>query len=181
MSASRCVSLTPDQFRRLFECERDSVFRFLYRLTRNASDADDLLQETFLQVWRKRDQFDGRGSAEGWVKRTAFRTYLNQRTRLDRRSALAPQWSHDDATPADDTLERRDSVEFLVAKLREAVDQLPDGSREAFLLFRYEGMTCAQIADVTQAPVKTVETRVLRATKLLSEKLRAYRGSVPTW
>ena len=87
------TELTQHAFRELFERHRDDLFRFLYRLTRNATDADDLLQETFLIVWRKRAQFDSRGSLEGWLKRIAFRTYLNSRTRSDRRARLGPMTS----------------------------------------------------------------------------------------
>jgi RNA polymerase sigma factor (sigma-70 family) len=173
--------LTDHGFRDLFERERDGLFRFLYRLTRNASDADDLLQETFLTLWRKREQFDGRGCVEGWLKRTAYRTYLNARARLDRRAALAPEPSNGTLAPADGELERRDAIAFLVERVHDAIHELPDGAREAFVLFRCEGLTCAEIAEVTDSPVKTVETRLARATRLLAEKLRPYKGSVPTW
>src|SRR5262249_23946355 len=56
------------EFRALFDEQRDPLFRFLLRLTRNASDAEDLLQETFLTVWKKRELFDGRGSAAGFLR-----------------------------------------------------------------------------------------------------------------
>jgi RNA polymerase sigma-70 factor (ECF subfamily) len=173
--------LTETGFRELFERERDVLFRFLYRLTRNASDADDLLQETFLTVWRKREQFDGRGAIQGWLKRTAFRTYLNARTRLERRAALAPEATNGKLETPESELERRDSVEFLVGRVHDAIRELPDGARETFVLFRCEGLTCAEIAEVTETPLKTVETRLSRATRLLAERLRPYKGSVPTW
>lgn len=173
--------LTENGFRELFERERDGLFRFLYRLTRNASDADDLLQETFLTLWRKRDQFDGRGAVQGWIKRTAYRTYLNTRARLERRAALAPEASNGSVEPGESELERRDSVQFLVGRVHDAIAELPDGARETFVLFRCEGLTCAEIAEITEAPLKTVETRLARATRLLAEKLRPYKGSVPTW
>ncbi|MCC7013002.1 MAG: RNA polymerase sigma factor [Planctomycetes bacterium] len=176
------MSFTEPEFRALFEDQRERLFRFLVRLTRNASDADDLLQETFLQVWRKRAQFDGRGALDAWLRRTAFRTYLNSRARRERRAALAPRAHEVDAeAPADRSVEHRDSVEFLSTKVRQAVEELPEGTREAFLLFRYDGLSCAEIAELTETNVKTVETRLLRATRQLSERLRAFRGSAPTW
>ncbi len=180
------TGLSESGFRELFERERDGLHRFLHRLTRNASDADDLLQETFLTVWRKRDQYDGRGAIQGWLKRTAYRTYLNARARLDRRAALEPRAgelrpSEGDAAGADREAERKDCVAFLVARVHEAIRELPEGARETFVLFRCEGLSCAEIAEITETPLKTVETRLSRATELLAEKLRPYKSSVPTW
>lgn len=78
-------------------------------------------------------------------------------------------------------IDDREATRYLVERVHTAIDSLPDDSREAFLLFRCEGWTCAQIAEATETPLKTVETRLARATKQLADKLRPYRGSVPTW
>lgn len=165
----------------MFEDQREPLYRFLYRLTRNASDAEDLLQETFLAVWRKRDQFEGRGSAAGYLRRTGWHLYLNARERNERRKGLAPEVRQEEiAEAADASVEEKETVRFLVDRVREALGALPDNAREAFVLFRYEGMTCPQIADLTGTPVKTIESRVARATRQLSEKLRPYRHHMPS-
>lgn len=170
-------ALGPAEFRALFLQERDPLFRFLVRLTRNASDAEDLLQETFLVAWRKRALYDGRGSAAGFLRRTAYRLFLNQLELLTRRTDLAPP-------PGDESRgdgpgeehERAETIGFLVHRVRRALDELPEPVRTAFVLFRYEGLSCAEVAEVQGAPIKTVETRLARATQLLAEKLRPYRG-----
>lgn len=169
-------------FATFFHAHRDVIHRFLWRLTRNSADADDLLQETFLAVWRKRGQFAGRGSAEGWLRKTAFRLYLNQRTKSRRRAALddahgAPTTGF--VAAADGAVDDREAAAFLLRRIHEALDELPDEPREAFVLFRFEGLTCAQIAETTDAPVKTVETRLRRATELLTAKVRRYRENLP--
>lgn len=169
-------------FATFFHAHRDAIHRFLWRLTRNSADADDLLQETFLSAWRKRGQFAGRGSAEGWLRKTAFRLYLNQRTKSRRRAELddargAP--TAPSVPAADAAVEDREGAAFLLRRIEEAVGELPDEPREAFVLFRFEGLTCAEIAETTDAPVKTVETRLRRATELLSAKVRKYRENLP--
>ena len=63
---------------------------------------------------------------------------------------------------------------------RAAVDELPEGPREAFLMFRFEGLRVAKIAQISGAPLKTVETRIRRATLLLAERLGALRQHLPT-
>jgi RNA polymerase sigma-70 factor (ECF subfamily) len=165
-------------FPAFFHEHRDRLHRFLWRLTRNSADAEDLLQETFLTAWRKRGQFEGRGSAEGWLRRTAFRLFLNQRHKSKRRRALAeagPAPRPDVVGPADAELADAEARSYLLRRIAEAVDGLPDEPRIAFVLFRYEGLTCAQIAEATDAPIKTVETRLRRATELLTEKVRRFR------
>jgi RNA polymerase sigma-70 factor, ECF subfamily len=169
-------------FATFFHEHRDPVHRFLWRLTRNAADADDLVQETFLVAWRKRAQFDGRGSAEGWLRRTAYRVFLNQRAKTKRRADLDERRSpmtERTAPAVDGAVADREAAVFLLRRVEEALDELPDEPREAFVLFRFEGLTCAQIADATDTPVKTVETRLRRATELLAAKVRKYRESFP--
>ena len=176
------TKLTRRTLRALFLDQRDRLFRYLYRLTGDAGEAEDLLQDTFLTVWRKRDQFEGRGSPEGYLRKTAYRLFLNRRQVRARRPGseamevdeLVPEGPLETAE-----LERREALEFLTARVREALETLPDGAREAFLLFRYEGFTCREIAEATGVNLKTVETRVRRATELLAERLRPYRDHLP--
>jgi RNA polymerase sigma-70 factor (ECF subfamily) len=174
------AALDPVEFRALFEAHSARLQRFLCHLTGNASDAEDLLQETFLSVWKKRDQYEGRGSAEGYLRRTAFHLFLNQREKRLRRDALAPPAVETYAAPADDALLANDALGYLILRVREAVHALPQGPREAFILFRFEGLSCAEIADATGAPLKTVEGRLARATRLLAERLERHRHLLPT-
>ena len=74
--------------------------------------------------------------------------------------------------------ERAESDSYLAARVRDAIDALPPPMRESFVLFRFEGLTCAEIAAALGAPVKTIESRVRRATLLLGERLRHYNGHV---
>jgi RNA polymerase sigma-70 factor (ECF subfamily) len=187
--ACRIVRLLEDvgafdgaEFRSLFEEQRDPLYRFLFRLTRHAPDAEDLLQETFLTVWRKRELFEGRGSPAGYLRRTAYRLFLNARELEARRARLAPRIATDGiATELDgelerpEALERRETISFLAERVREALDDLPEPARQAFVLFRYEGLSCAEIASLAGAPVKTIETRLARATRMIGQRLRPYR------
>lgn len=154
--------------------------RFLCHLTGNPSDAEDLLQDTFLTLWRKRDQFEGRGSPAAYLRKIAFRQFLNAVEKRDRRASLAPPAEEGLAEPAERALEENDSLGFLILRVRAAVRALPTGPREAFILFRFENLSCAEIAELTGAPVKTVETRLMRATQLLASRLRHLRDHLPT-
>jgi RNA polymerase sigma-70 factor (ECF subfamily) len=167
-------------FRQLFQSQRERIFRLLFRLTGDAAQAEDLLQDTFLAVWRKRAQFEGRGAPEGYLRRTAVRLFLNHRETRSRRAARPPESAVEREVRApDECVERAESLAFLAERVREALERLPEAARQTFVLHRYEGWTCAEIAAATGIPVKTVETRLRRATLLLAERLSAYRDLVP--
>jgi RNA polymerase sigma-70 factor (ECF subfamily) len=169
----------PEGFRRLFESQRDLVFRVLYRLARNADDAEDLLQDTFATLWRKRDQFRGEGSIEGYVRKIAYRTYLNARPRLQRARGVAVL---DEATasaaPSPETrVASRLDQGALLDRVRRAVDTLPDDWREPFILFRYEGMSCREVAETMDLTPKAVEIRVARALRDVSRRVGGAEAS----
>jgi RNA polymerase sigma-70 factor (ECF subfamily) len=167
-----------DAFGRLFEAHREVVFRFLYRLARNRHDAEDLLQETFARLWRKRDQFRGEGSIEGYLRRIAYRTYLNARDRIARsRTALPLEVEPPDQkqNPAEQA-GRRDLNDYLCGKIRGAVEELPDSWREPFVLYRYEGLRCREIAEVMNLTTKAVELRVAKALQKVAELLKELKS-----
>ena len=157
-------------FRVLFETHRDAVHRFLSRLTRHAHDADDLTQETFLQLWRKRAQFRGEGSVGGYLRQIAYRTYLNARPRIERDRKRASIDGADAPTVEDDAkaVAARLDDEALVERVRRVVEALPEGWREAFVLFRFEGLTCTEVADAMGLTPKAVERRLTRALKAVT-------------
>jgi len=175
------IPLDREGFRRLFETHRDPMYRFLSRLTRDAQHAEDLLQETFTTLWRKRDQFRGEGSLEGYVRRIAYRTWLNARPRLAKsRGPALP----DDAVAArtdapDEAVGRRLDGDERRREVRAAVDALPDGWREPFVLFRYVGLTCADIAETLDLSPKAVELRLARALRDVAKRLGVSLPSSP--
>jgi RNA polymerase sigma-70 factor (ECF subfamily) len=168
------------QFRELFDAERDRAHRFLTRLCGDPHEADDLLQEAFLRLWNHRDAFEGRGPAAAWLMKTSFRVYLSAREKRRRRlrlvpAAPAPQEALAQAPAPADALafEEGEQRAHLLARVRRALEQLEDEPREAFVMFRLEGLSVAKIAELTDLPPKTVETRIRRATTLLAQLLGA--------
>lgn len=170
------MGLTRTEFRDLFDRQRDPLYRYLYRLTGNRADAEDLLQDAFAAVWRKRDRYEGRGSLEGFLRSTAYRLFLNEWKKTSRRRDLAPPPEPPRTVPAAaGEVAESEARGFLMEKVRDALAQLPEPSRRAFELFRFEGWTAREISEATDTPVKTVETRVRRATLALADALGRYR------
>ncbi len=167
--------MTRRAFEQLFLIHREPVFRFLLRLCHARADAEDLLQETWLTLWRKRHQFEGRGHPLGYLRQIAYRLFLNHMRRTTRRRALAHHIPVRQEATMDLGSDDADEQAVLLTRVRAALEGLPAANRDAFVMFRFEGMTCAEIAGVVGAPVKTVESRLRRATLALMDLLASER------
>ena len=145
------------------------LFRFAYRMTGSVADAEDIVQECFLELLRPGCSYD--------PKRGPLRTYLfgvvrNQSLRrLTKRESQIEGDSHvwNGRSPESSLL--RNEVESAVAH---AVTQLPEGQREALILAHYEQMPLAEIAKVMEIEVTAVKSRLQRARAQLKETLVAY-------
>lgn len=148
-------------------------------------DCEDVLQETFLQVFRKLDTFRGESQFSTWLYRIAVNQVLLQRRSLVRQRGVESLEAHlprfDDAgrlapldadygraARAEDLLERKE----LVEKMREAVDRLPDAYRLPVVLHDLQGLPGAEAAAVLDLEPATVRTRLHRARLML----RGYLG-----
>jgi len=156
-------------FLELFDEHHLPLFRFAYRLTGSVADAEDVVQECFLELLRPGCSYD--------AQRTALRTYLfgvvrNQAVKRWRKSAVGTgsgaEW-RDDGSPESQVL--RLEMEDAVAR---AVMQLPDTQREVLILAHYEQMPLAEIGRVVGIDVGAVKSRLQRARARLKEVLAAH-------
>src|SRR5436309_3940882 len=144
-------------FTRVFDEHHLPLFRFAYRLTGSAADAEDIVQECFLGLLRADSGFDER--------RTPLRTYLfgavrNQASkRLRRRedATAEPETPPDLRSP--ETEAQRAEVETRVSR---AVLSLPETQREILILAHYEQLPLAEIAEVVGIDVGAVKSRLQR-------------------
>ena len=154
------------------------VFRLACRLTSD-TDAPDVLQETFLQVYRHLSSFRGESQFGTWLYRIASNAALMHRRARMRRATtsletLLPRFDAQGmhaATPAelqvasraDELLDRR----LLADKAREVIARLPDLYRDAFVLRDLEEMSTADVARTLGVEPATVRQRVHRARLML--------------
>ena len=166
------------------------VYRLACRLTSD-TDAADVLQDTFLQVYRHLPSFRGESRFSTWLYRIAVNAALmHRRTRARRPAESLDQYlpSFDaegrlTATPeelrvvclADEQLDRR----ALAGKAREVIARLPDLYREAFVLRDLEEMTTADVAAALGLDAATVRQRVHRARLMLRGYLSDLAGVKP--
>lgn len=144
-------------FERLYDHHARVVLNFLFRILRNQSDAEEVLQEVFWQVWRNAARYDPRrGAAEAWLF-TMARTRAIDFMRSSRRVAAGPL----DELPeprAENTVQGLDPPDQRL--VNEAFGRLSNHQRQVLALAYYQGMTQTEIAEHVGAPLGTVKTWV---------------------
>jgi len=143
------------------------VYGFLLKLLGNRTDADDVLQETFLQVWNQAERFDPtRANADGWMLMIA-RSRAADRLRKRAANKLAAEPVHEPAvsTNPGEKLEASDDATRVSAALARIPPEQGDLIRLAF----YDGLTHEQIARKLGIPLGTVKTRMRAALARLRE------------
>ena len=147
------------------------VFRFVVRLVRDESTAEDLISEVFLDIWRQAGRFEGRSSVSTWVLAMArFKALSALRRRpneeLDEDSHVAIEDGSDDPQVA---LEKKDKS----ALIRKCLEGLSAQHREIIDLVYYHDKSVEEVAQVVGIPENTVKTRMFYARKRLGELLKA--------
>jgi RNA polymerase sigma-70 factor (ECF subfamily) len=162
----------------------DALFGAAYRLTRNARDAEDLVQDSLLRAYRFWDSFQQDSNCKAWLLRIVTNTFINEYQRRKRSrevldAANAEQQATDGvlvhSTATDKQAPDRLLMEHSVSDdVQRALEQLPDDFRTAVILCDMQGLSYKEIAEIMECPVGTVMSRLFRGRKLLAAALREF-------
>jgi RNA polymerase sigma-70 factor, ECF subfamily len=161
----------------------DSLYRVALRLTGNAADADDLVQETMLKAYRAWDQYQRGTNAKGWLLTILRHAFINEYRRKTRHpatvdlDAIEPFAVFEDLQQDDDP-QGRFFDQIVDDEVLRAIDNLPEQFREAVVLSDVEGMSYEEVARILDVPIGTVKSRLFRARRMLQAKLYEYAVSM---
>ncbi len=168
----------PAAFGEIVRRYQRAVHRLAWSLTRNASDADDLAQETFVRAWGAIGRFDTGQPLYPWLARIvtnqAFSLFRTRRRRPE--TSIQPlveagqQWGVDDDPAEHAARGERD------ARLRACFDQLAPEHQAVLALRAVQDLSYDQIAHVLGVPIGTVMSRLSRGRVELKRRLAEYRG-----
>jgi RNA polymerase sigma-70 factor, ECF subfamily len=155
----------------LFARHHVRIYRFVLRLVRDQTLAEDLINEVFLDVWRQANRFEARSAVSTWLLAIArFKALSALRRRpdeeLDENAAAAVEDPGDDPDLA---VQKKDKSEAL----RKCLEALSPEHREIIDLVYYHEKSVEEVAEVVGIPVNTVKTRMFYGRKRLSELLKA--------
>lgn len=159
----------------------DALYRTALRLSRNAQDAEDLVQETYLNAFRALDRFEEGTNLRAWLFRILNNAFISQYRRRKRR----PSSSLEDVTeyylydhlaeggiaPAPENPEQEVLSRIGDERVLAALEELPMEFRQVELLADVEGFSYREIADILNIPIGTVMSRLYRARRRLQKVL----------
>jgi len=157
----------------------DSLYGVALRLTRRPSDAEDLVQETYLKAFRFASSFERGTNLKAWLFTILHNTWRNM-LRHGRRDPI--EVDSETVDRAATTVEHEETPEQLLqratldADLKAALDALPEAFRTAVWLRDVEELSYAEIAGALDVPIGTVMSRISRGRRLLFERLTRNRG-----
>jgi len=173
-----------EEFERLALPHLDSLYRSARRMTRNDSDAEDLVQEVFLRAYQFFHQFRPGTGFRAWIFKILTNTFINQYRRRTREPETVSYEEGEDfhlysrlTESADD--EWGNPEKLVLQKLQyedilAAIDRLPDDYRVAVTLSDMEGFSYKEIAEIMGCPIGTVRSRLNRARHILQRALWGY-------
>lgn len=152
-------------FRLLMQTYQEPLYRHIRRLVGNHDDADDVIQNTFIKIFRNIERFEGKSKLFTWLYRIATNeaiTFLNVKNRKDTDTLDDPYTSYSANNIKADSFIDGESIEL---KLQQALATLPDKQRAVFNLRYYDEMPYEQMSEILETSVGALKASYHHAAK----------------
>ncbi|PYJ02247.1 MAG: RNA polymerase subunit sigma [Verrucomicrobia bacterium] len=173
----RVATADRDALAQFYDETAGPLFSLALRIVGDAGEAEEVVQDTFVQIWKKAATFDpALGSAFHWAMSIARHRAIDRLRARQRRARLIDELEHIPAvhlTPQTGSDEHSPGADELVA-LRAALTVLPEEQRQAIELAFFGGHTHTEIAEALHQPLGTIKARIRRGMLKLRDSLQAY-------
>lgn len=160
-----------EAFTDLVERWQSRLINFFYRSTGNQADAEDLAQETFIELYRAAPRYQARGTFSSFLFTLARRRMIDSYRKQARRPLVY-------LDPSELTMQQHaeasDPTREIEEAFRRALATLPDNQRDAILLWQQQGLSYEEIADALDASLSAVKTWIHRARSHLRQQLSEF-------
>lgn len=153
----------------LYQLFSKKFFGVCLKYSNNYADAQDNLQDGFLIIFRKINQFSGKGSFEGWAKRIMINNALQKHKAIRYMEVVNENIPEDDVEIEDENV----PIEYLM----KIIQELPDQYRLVFSLYVLDGYSHKEIAETLKITTGTTKSNLSRARHILKEKIETYTST----
>lgn len=152
----------------LYKLFSSKLFSICLKYSKNYAEAEDNLQDAFLTIFNKIEQFKNKGSFEGWLKRITINTVL-QKYRSEKVFDIVNEDNVEDTEIEID--EDHISIDYLL----QIIQELPDRYRLVFNLYVLDGYSHKDIADMLEINIGTSKSNLARARQILKQTIENYK------
>ncbi len=179
---ARAQTGDPHAFDHLVEKYQAELFRLCYRMLSDRGDAEDVVQDVFVVMWRQLPRLTDAQAFHSWIYKTATRRCLNAIRQRTRQRTLITEEHELEAVAAraisannGHQPEKAAQANAMWATLEEALADLPPDLRVCWVLNQLHSLTYPQIAEIIGAPLSTVRGRISRARQILMKGMAAWQ------
>lgn len=173
---ARTVAQDVQAFEELYDRHAKTVYSLILRVVRDPEAAEELVQESFWQVWRKAEQYNGGGAVGAWLSRIGRNKALDHLRRVKARPQAAegePEMMERIAAPDSQRVEAEVNRIWDRQHLQNALATIPDEQRRCLEMAYFDGKSQREIAEAMGTPIGTIKTRVRIGLEKLERSLRA--------
>jgi RNA polymerase sigma-70 factor, ECF subfamily len=167
------VSLDKSTFEQLFKTLFPCLVHFARKYVYDIDTAKEITHDVFFNLWEKRENIDSSTSLKSYLFTSVYNrcmNYIRDQKKFNRDEQVFNRVEQEENIALHDHLEEQE----LESRIIESLNNLPPRCREIFMLSRFEGIKYAEIAEKMDISVKTVETQISKALRILREKLADY-------
>ncbi len=157
--------------RALFDRYYGAIVRDIYRLIPDSDTCKDLVQEVFVELWRKKESLEIQVSIYAYLRRAAVNKALNHIKSNKRYVFEEPDKQNQIKDSSAQDIAQKEHQGNLEDALHKAIETLPEKCRAVFALSRFEHLSHKEIAEKLGISVKTIENQITKAMKMLREAL----------
>lgn len=154
---------------KLYQLYSKAMYNICFRMLNNETDAEDLLQNSFVDVFTKLHYFRFDSSIGAWIKRIVINNCINFLKK--KRIQIVEMGERDVAVETDETTDWEE-IQFSVNKIQQGIQQLPEGYRVVLTLYLLEGYDHNEIGEILNITASTSKSQYSRAKKKLKEFLK---------
>lgn len=165
-------------FAEIVELYKDKIFHLAYRMLSNRHEAEDVVQDTFLRVYRNLSRYDVNQKFSTWIYRIATNLCIDRLRKRKPNYSLDAEMNDQEGVDGYSMISSDDRTPesyFLVSEtqrlIHEAIETLPAKYKSVMVLRYLQDMSLQEISDVLDMPVTTIKTRVHRGREFLRKKL----------
>jgi RNA polymerase sigma-70 factor (ECF subfamily) len=168
----RCIAGDESAFKSLYDNHSNVMYNTAYRIVNSQPDAEDLVQDAFLDAFRNISGFENRSAFSTWLKRILIYKCINH---LKKKKIIANELkdNYSDSIASEES-SYEEEIQWEVNKVLKGIELLPDHYRLVINLYLIEGYDHEEIALITHLPEATVRTQYVRGKKKLVDIIKRF-------